>query len=249
MNTGIHDATNLVWKLAGTIKGWYQPEVLESYSLERHAAAEHLIRIDRDAASLITGDIPPAYNSLGMSADALLSKVMVDNMNFTSGLGVKYGASFLNNPLLNTTVTTGTRAPDALVRAPGPNISLRLQEAVLHAEPVGSWTILVFGGYHTTTSALVSALGVKLKCAIKERTQMIRLATIIASPVGSAWAAFGGPAPGHLYFDFDGSAHSRYGVSLSSGAVVVIRPDGIIGYATGLDGGDGVAAYLTKVFL
>jgi phenol 2-monooxygenase len=25
MNTGVHDATNPIWKLAGTLKGWYKP--------------------------------------------------------------------------------------------------------------------------------------------------------------------------------------------------------------------------------
>jgi phenol 2-monooxygenase len=58
MNTGIHDATNLAWKLAGTLKGWYKPSVLNSYSAERRPIAQKLIAIDRLAAAAITGDIP-----------------------------------------------------------------------------------------------------------------------------------------------------------------------------------------------
>jgi hypothetical protein len=35
LNTGIGDAVDLAWKLAGTIQGWAGPRLLESYDLER----------------------------------------------------------------------------------------------------------------------------------------------------------------------------------------------------------------------
>ncbi len=35
MNTGIHDAHNLAWKLAAVIKGWAEPSLLETYESER----------------------------------------------------------------------------------------------------------------------------------------------------------------------------------------------------------------------
>ncbi len=44
MNTGIQDAFNLGWKLAGVAKGALRPEVLESYQAERHPVAESLIK-------------------------------------------------------------------------------------------------------------------------------------------------------------------------------------------------------------
>lgn len=44
MNTGIQDAFNLGWKLAGAVRGTLRPEVLESYHAERHPVAEALIR-------------------------------------------------------------------------------------------------------------------------------------------------------------------------------------------------------------
>jgi 2-polyprenyl-6-methoxyphenol hydroxylase-like FAD-dependent oxidoreductase len=39
MNTGIGDAHNLAWKLAGAVQGWGGPHLLESYALERGAVA------------------------------------------------------------------------------------------------------------------------------------------------------------------------------------------------------------------
>jgi len=44
MNTGIQDAFNLGWKLAGVCKGELQQTLLDSYHDERHPVAESLIR-------------------------------------------------------------------------------------------------------------------------------------------------------------------------------------------------------------
>ena len=48
MNTGLHDAVNLSWKLAGVIKGWFKDSVLESYTIERRFHAQKIIEQDRD---------------------------------------------------------------------------------------------------------------------------------------------------------------------------------------------------------
>ena len=44
MNTGIQDAYNLAWKLAGVIRRKLNPAILETYDTERSANAEHLLR-------------------------------------------------------------------------------------------------------------------------------------------------------------------------------------------------------------
>ena len=246
MNTGIHDALNLIWKLSGTLKGWYKPSVLATYSSERLAAAKHLIAIDVDASSLISGNVPNKYRSLGLSADDVLAKLMTDNMDFSCGLGVKYAASFLNRKPQTTTLLAGSRAADALIRGPGLNIPFRLQESLINAQP-SAWTVLVFVGYPTSTATQISALREHLTRISGQRKAMLRLATISVSPAGNAWAAFGGPAVGRLFFDADGSAHARYGVNLTSGAVVGIRPDGIIGFATDIGKVEDVTAYFNEV--
>lgn len=43
MNTGVVDAINLGWKLAGAIEGWAGPELLESYHAERNATARRTL--------------------------------------------------------------------------------------------------------------------------------------------------------------------------------------------------------------
>ncbi|WEV24264.1 FAD-dependent monooxygenase [Streptomyces sp. 71268] len=43
MNTGIQDAVNLGWKLAGVIRGTLEPGILDSYDSERRTAAERVV--------------------------------------------------------------------------------------------------------------------------------------------------------------------------------------------------------------
>ncbi|MEW2296405.1 FAD-dependent monooxygenase [Streptomyces sp. NPDC006743] len=42
LNTGIQDAVNLGWKLAGVVRGDYRPELLDSYDTERRPAVEEV---------------------------------------------------------------------------------------------------------------------------------------------------------------------------------------------------------------
>ncbi|MFJ5266226.1 FAD-dependent monooxygenase [Streptomyces sp. NPDC088387] len=43
MNTGIQDAVNLAWKLAGVVNGVFEPGILDTYDTDRHLAAERIV--------------------------------------------------------------------------------------------------------------------------------------------------------------------------------------------------------------
>ncbi|AYY12633.1 FAD-binding monooxygenase [Actinobacteria bacterium YIM 96077] len=43
LNVGLQDAVNLGWKLAGTVRGWAAPGVLDSYHDERHPVAARVL--------------------------------------------------------------------------------------------------------------------------------------------------------------------------------------------------------------
>ena len=58
LNTGLHDAINLAWKIAGTNKGQLSDCVLDSYNKERRAIAEQLIAQDKIISLLTEGKIP-----------------------------------------------------------------------------------------------------------------------------------------------------------------------------------------------
>jgi 2-polyprenyl-6-methoxyphenol hydroxylase-like FAD-dependent oxidoreductase len=45
LNLGFGDARNLAWKLAGVLDGRLDPKILDSYDIERRAAAEQVVRV------------------------------------------------------------------------------------------------------------------------------------------------------------------------------------------------------------
>lgn len=48
MNTAIHDGFDLGWKLAWVLRGWAEPELLDSYEAERRPVAEHNVARSAD---------------------------------------------------------------------------------------------------------------------------------------------------------------------------------------------------------
>jgi hypothetical protein len=50
MNTGVGDAVDLSWKLAGTLQGWAGPALLDSYEIERRQAGERNVAASRYAS-------------------------------------------------------------------------------------------------------------------------------------------------------------------------------------------------------
>lgn len=53
MNTGLGDAVNLGWKLAGVVNGWCEPKVLDSYNEERRPFAVQLVHTTDRAFSIM----------------------------------------------------------------------------------------------------------------------------------------------------------------------------------------------------
>jgi 2-polyprenyl-6-methoxyphenol hydroxylase-like FAD-dependent oxidoreductase len=60
VNAGMLDAANLAWKLAGSVQGWAPPELLDTYSDERRAAAERTLLHTRAQVALRRGHGPAA---------------------------------------------------------------------------------------------------------------------------------------------------------------------------------------------
>lgn len=250
MNTGVHDATNLIWKLAGTLKGWYRPEVLATYESERREAAKKLISIDKLAAAAVSGDVPLEFKALGLSLDEATRSIFQKNLTYTVGLGISYEASILNQEPHATTLVSGTRSPDALLHAPGPAVPVRLHD-VLHRYSKGRWSLLVFAGYPHHTKQQIVSLRSKLDLdgGLKRWSPIYQKATVMVGVTGCVWDTFDGPAIGNLYFDKDGMAHSRFGVYPDNGAILIIRPDGIFAFAAALDESDVIEGYFQDVAL
>ncbi|KIX93745.1 uncharacterized protein Z520_10651 [Fonsecaea multimorphosa CBS 102226] len=253
MNTGVHDSFNLTWKLAGVLKGWYHASILETYNGERRPIAQQLIDLDKTFSKLISGTVPPelvvARGGLAMDPNVLLAKVLEDNIQFTIGLGIGYGKNALNVTTKSATLPCGRRAPDVAVHAPGASIPTRLQTVMKN---VGLFWVVVFAGEPLLTGEKVRDLRGYLDgddSMTKRHANKMVFLTIIAGNKPQADEALGVSRFGDAYYDHDSSAHDRYGVSVERGAVVVIRPDGIVGFATALESGPDLGEYFARFLL
>jgi 2-polyprenyl-6-methoxyphenol hydroxylase-like FAD-dependent oxidoreductase len=71
MNTGLQDAANLSWKLAGAIHGWAAPGVLDSYDAERRHAGRITLRTSGMLLRQRRAGSPPARADRAGLRDAL----------------------------------------------------------------------------------------------------------------------------------------------------------------------------------
>ncbi|KAJ5643727.1 uncharacterized protein N7484_006234 [Penicillium longicatenatum] len=241
MNTGVHDAVNLAWKLNGVIKGWYKPEALQTYEDERRTAAQYLIKLDKTISATVFGTVPEEHKGLSLDANELWTKITSDSMLFNIGLGVSYQENLFNKYPLTGMISAGHRAPDSLLMAPGSRVPARLYQ---FTKNTGQWPILVFAGQPAVTKEkLTLAVVGLLKLQSTLPKGMVRFLTLIAGSFGGGNSLFGTPRIGRFYFDPEYSAHGRYAISTTQGAVVVLRPDGILGYATTLDDTTSIGAF------
>lgn len=250
MNTGVHDATNLAWKLGGTVNGWYKPEVLETFASERRSIAQQLIAIDKMATQVVSGDIPEQFRSLSFNLQDAMDHVMGTNMAFTIGLGIKYELSAISKDATATNLISGTRSPDCLLHTPGPSVTTRIH-TITHKLNRGRWSVLVFIGHARRTKDKIQVLRENRATPdsyLAKHSHALEFSTIMVGTTPSAWSALDGPALGKLYFDLDSKAHGLYGVYPDKGAVVFVRPDGIVAFATELDGLESMQGFCTSVF-
>ncbi|KAL4795469.1 pentachlorophenol 4-monooxygenase [Aspergillus venezuelensis] len=244
MNTGIHDAVNLSWKLGGVVKGWYGLDMLRTYDSERRPAAQHLIELDKAFSATISGKVPENYQNLYLDANALFTKIFDDTIQFSIGLGVHYSLNLINRASLTTMNSAGWRAPDALVYSPGSRVPLRLFQLIKN---MGAWSVLVFAGQPDKTKvSLRAAVEVLNKLQGSLPVGIVRFLTLVAQAFGGGDQVFEIPKAGNLYWDSERAAHTAYTVSDRNGALVVLRPDGILGFATRLEDAEGVADYFKE---
>lgn len=93
MNTGLQDAANLGWKLAGAVQGWLPPRLLDSYQDERHPVGAMVVRSSGALIRLALGRSPlwrlarvalaPVVQRAGTVRGRIVGQV--------SGLSIAYG--------------------------------------------------------------------------------------------------------------------------------------------------------------
>jgi 2-polyprenyl-6-methoxyphenol hydroxylase-like FAD-dependent oxidoreductase len=223
MNTGIQDALNLGWKLALMVRGQACPLLLESYEAEREQVGEDLLRgtelamrvaLTRNPLLLALRDAlaPILFSSLPVAAQRLVEAL--------SEVSIAYPHSPITVDQRDNkgALRAGDRAPNALVRT---------REG---AEPQPLFEI--FKSPHS----ILLVLTAKLEAAAVERQwreitallsggyqEMIE-AYLVTGKAASGWEQ----AARQILDDFTGELHQRY--EAEQGGLVLIRPDGYIGF-------------------
>ncbi|KAL1852544.1 hypothetical protein Plec18170_005675 [Paecilomyces lecythidis] len=237
MNTGIHDAVNLGWKLSLVLQGKLRPEVLKTYESERRPNVQKLINYDKDISRLMTMQLPIGWSGdPNADPNVVLGQVMAEAAAFTSGLSIRYEADDILNVRGNLkqdspddkVPTPGERGPDVELQKPGTFETTRL-----HRETPNNarFYVVIFAGNATYTFPTARAVldAVRKSHYLSDPRLPVSWRTIVGGKGSSPYEMLGTEPLGKVLFDSQHAAHARYGVDIRSGAIVVLRPDGWIG--------------------
>ena len=117
MNAGIADAMNLSWMLAGVMKGWASPAILDSYEAERMPITEQVSHYAMDTSTALArqrgGGIPDNIKEPGPEGDAARARVGQDAYDINVGQfccgGLNFGSFYENSPII---AHDGSAAPE-----------------------------------------------------------------------------------------------------------------------------------------
>jgi phenol 2-monooxygenase len=255
MNTGLHDAVNLAWKLSLVLSGKARHDLLQSYEAERRPNVEKLINYDKDISRLMTMQLPLGWKGdPKVDPNEVLGVVMAEAATFSSGLGIYYDTdeslnikgSFECGQEL-TSASPGRRVPDVALQKPGTRETTRLHKETPN---VGKFYVVIFAGNPDSTKELLKKFSEALgeSPLYRDSTPPISWLTISSKYGPSACEVLGIAPIGRTFYDEDSTAHQRFSVSTETGAVFVLRPDGWVGTAGCLDKGavEELTAYFAR---
>jgi 2-polyprenyl-6-methoxyphenol hydroxylase-like FAD-dependent oxidoreductase len=108
MNAGIADAMNLSWKLAGVIKGWAEPAILDTYEVERLPVTEQVSRYAMNtsfARQALGRTLPDNLEEAGPEGDAVRARVGKDAYELNVGQfccgGLNFGYFYKDSPIIS----------------------------------------------------------------------------------------------------------------------------------------------------
>src|SRR5262252_1310599 len=107
MNAGIADAMNLSWMLAGVIKGWGDPALLDAYELERQPITEQVSRYAMNtslARASQRATIPAIIDQAGPEGDAVRARIGREAYDINVGQfccgGLNFGYFYEASPII-----------------------------------------------------------------------------------------------------------------------------------------------------
>lgn len=107
MNAGIADSMNLSWMLAGVLKGWASPAILDCYEDERMPITEQVSHYAMNTSSALAkqrGVVPDTIEAPGPDGDAIRARVGQEAYDINVGQfccgGLNFGSFYENSPIV-----------------------------------------------------------------------------------------------------------------------------------------------------
>jgi hypothetical protein len=242
MNTGMQDAFNLGWKLSLAAKGRASARLLGSYEVEREQVGEALLRGTGRATSMVLTRNPllvalrnrlaPLYLSSSPSALHRLAEAL-------SELDIAYHHSPIarDDRAKKGALQAGDRAPDGMVLARGSSEPQHLFETLNSSRSI----VLIFTGQQATSEVQRHWREVE---ALRSEGYQELIETYLVT--GQA-APESGQETGTMLQDIAGELHRRY--EAAHGGLLLIRPDGYIGFWGPFGAAGALRAYLQELFV
>jgi phenol 2-monooxygenase len=255
MNVSMADAWNLGWKLAAVLRGAARPELLQTYSAERHAVAKELIDFDREFSALFRGR--QAHDP------EKFQRYFTAQGRFTAGVATRYAPSMITGEAefqhLAEGFQIGTRFHSAPVIRLADAKPLQLGHV---ARADGAWRIYVFAdraGARDLCEFLPSLLGrftpagaepdsvIDVRAVFQTRDVTVDELPAVLLPRKGRFGlvdyekAFG-PDPAADIFELRG-------VDRAAGCMVVVRPDQYVAHVLPLDAHETLAGFFAASLL
>jgi 2-polyprenyl-6-methoxyphenol hydroxylase-like FAD-dependent oxidoreductase len=107
MNAGIADAMNLSWMLAGVIKGWADPALLDAYEIERQPITEQVSHYAMNTALARASQrstVPDSIEQIGPDGDAVRARIGREAYDINVGQfccgGLNFGYFYAASPII-----------------------------------------------------------------------------------------------------------------------------------------------------
>ena len=108
MNTGVGDAFDLSWKLAGTLAGWGGPQLLRSYEIERRQVGERNIGASRYAAlgyrkwrSLCSPELYDETPTGHAARNDFVAVADIEQRKVNEMVGAELGYRYVDSPIID----------------------------------------------------------------------------------------------------------------------------------------------------
>jgi 2-polyprenyl-6-methoxyphenol hydroxylase-like FAD-dependent oxidoreductase len=233
MNTGIQDACNLAWKLALVVQKKSPDSLLNSYNEEREPVAKMVLSLTDRLTRMATlqgaigqqlrNALLPILTGIDLVEDRIAETV--------AEIGIHYRRSSIVSGKSGYAIHAGDRAPDCELQLGADHQPVRLFE--LFANPVHH----LFFFAEADTDIASNLDGLRMTIA-REYKGLIDVYLVIRGSHNNF---------PDVLFDRDGAMHSLY--EAEPGAILLIRPDGYVGFRGGARHLEPVHEHLARIFI